>query len=85
MSGIDLKGLSPETPQGKGSFTGSLSLHGVTKPVAGPVDVRSAGNGLRVKASFPLKLSDYSIAEPRYLGIASGHTVQIQVAFAVTR
>ena len=84
VTAIDLKGLNPDTPQGKGSFTGSLRLHGVTRTVAGAVDVRPAGGGLRVKASFPLNLSDYSIAPPRYLGIGVKETLQIQVAFAVT-
>jgi polyisoprenoid-binding protein YceI len=85
VSDIVLKGLNPEAPQGKGTFAGSLTLHGATKPVTGPVDVRPAGSGLRVKASFPLNLSDYSIAEPRYLGVGVRNTVQVEVAFAVTR
>jgi hypothetical protein len=62
VSEIDLKGLNPNTPQGKGSFTGALTLHGVTKAVTGSVDVRQAGGGLQVKASFPINLSDYSIS-----------------------
>jgi hypothetical protein len=60
-------------------------LHGVTKMVTGAVDVRQVGAGLRVKASFPVKLSDYSINKPRYLGIGVKDTVQVEVAFAVTR
>jgi polyisoprenoid-binding protein YceI len=62
-----------------------LTLHGVTKMVTGAVDVRQAGAGLRVKASFPVNLSDYSIRKPRYLGIGVKDTVQVEVAFAVTR
>jgi polyisoprenoid-binding protein YceI len=84
VSEIELKGLNPDAPAGKGSFTGSLSLHGVKKAVAGSVDVRPAGAGLRVKASFPVSLSDYGIPEPRYLGIGVRNTVQVEVAFAVT-
>jgi polyisoprenoid-binding protein YceI len=85
VSNIVLKGLNPEAPEGKGAFTGSLTLHGATKPVTGPVDVRQAGSGLRVKASFPLNLSDYNIAEPRYLGVGVKNTVQVEVAFAIAR
>jgi polyisoprenoid-binding protein YceI len=84
LSEIDLKGLNPEAPAGKGSFTGSLTLHGVKKTVTGTVDVRQAGDGLRVKASFPINLSDYNIAPPRYLGVGVKNTVQVEVAFAVT-
>jgi polyisoprenoid-binding protein YceI len=84
VSEIELKGLNPDAPAGKGSFTGSLSLHGVKKAVAGSVDVRPAGGGLRVRASFPVSLSDYGIPEPRYMGIGVKNTVQVEVAFAVT-
>jgi polyisoprenoid-binding protein YceI len=85
VSEIDLKGLNPDAPQGKGSFTGALTLHGVKKAVTGPVDVRQAGGGLQIKASFPINLSDYSIAAPRYMGVGVKNTVQVQVAFAVTQ
>jgi polyisoprenoid-binding protein YceI len=84
ISKIDLKGMNPAAPAGKGSFSGSLTLHGVTKTVEGAVDVRQAGTGLRVTGSFPLSLSDYGIRPPRYLGIGVKDTVQVQVVFAVT-
>lgn len=85
VSAIDVKGFSRDAPEGKGSFEGLLTLHGVTRTVTGDVDVRHAGAGLRVKASFPVNLSDYSIRKPRYLGIGVKDIVQIEVAFAVTR
>lgn len=85
LSAIDLKGLKPDAPEGKGSFTGSLTLHGVTKTVAGTVDVRPTGEDLRVKASFPVNLLDYSIRRPRYLGIGVKDIVEVEVAFSVTR
>ena len=85
LSKIDLIGLTPDAPEGKGTFAGSLTLHGVTKPVTGPVDVRQTGAGLGVKASFPVNLTDYSISKPRYLGIGVKDIVQVEVAFAVTR
>jgi polyisoprenoid-binding protein YceI len=85
LSEIDLKGFSPDAPEGKGSFTGSLTLHGVTRTITGAVDVRQAGAGLRVKASFPVNLPDYGILKPRYLGIGVKDTVQVDVAFAVLR
>jgi polyisoprenoid-binding protein YceI len=85
LSAIDLKGFNPDAPAGKGSFTGLLSLHGATKSVSGAVEVRQAGAGLRVKASFPVDLSDYSIRKPRYLGIGVKDVVQVEVSFAVSR
>jgi polyisoprenoid-binding protein YceI len=85
LSAIDLTGLSPVAPEGKGSFTGLLTVHGVAKTVSGAVDVRRAAGGLRVKASFELDLSDYGIAKPRYLGVGVTNTVQVEVAFDVSR
>jgi len=85
LSDIDLKGLNPDAPEGKGSFTGSLTLHGVKKTVTGPVEVKKTGSGLRVKASFPVNLPDYNIPEPRYLGVGVKNTVQVEVTFTATQ
>src|SRR5262249_21766819 len=85
ISRIDLKGIDPAEPHGKGTFTGSLTLHGVTKPVTGTVDVRPAGDSLRIRGSFPVNLSDFSIPEPRYMGIGVKNTVHVEVIFAATR
>ena len=85
LSEIDLNGFNPDTPEGKGSFTAMLSLHGVSKAVTGVVEIRQSGAGLRVKASFPVQLSDYSVRTPRYLGIGVKDTVQVEVAFAASR
>jgi polyisoprenoid-binding protein YceI len=85
LSDIDLKGVNPETPDGKGSFTGSLMLHGVKNTVTGPVEFRKSAAGLQVKASFPVNLSDYHIAEPRYMGIGVKNTVRVEVVFLVTQ
>ena len=85
LSQINLNGLDPDAPEGKGSFTGSLTLHGVTKSVTGAIDVRQAGGGLRVSASFPVELANYSIRTPRYLGVGVRDTVQVEVAFVVSR
>jgi polyisoprenoid-binding protein YceI len=85
LSEVDLKGFSVEAPEGKGSFSGSLTLHGVRQAVSGAVEVRQAGAALRVKASFPVLLSAYSIAKPRYLGVGVKDIVQVEVAFAISR
>src|SRR4051794_24596409 len=85
LSEIHLKGVDPDAPEGKGSFTGVLRLHGVTKTVTGTIDVRQAGADVHVKASFPVNLADYGIRKPRYLGVGVKDTVTVEVAFAVTR
>jgi polyisoprenoid-binding protein YceI len=85
LSDINLKGLNPESPQGKGSFTGSLTLHGVKKTVSGSVNVNKSAAGLRVNAAFPINLSDHGVSEPRYMGVGVKNTVQVQVTFTVTQ
>ena len=84
LSEIDLKGLTPDAPEGKGSFTGSLTLHGTTKTVSGAAEIHKAGGGYRVKASFPVNLADYQIPEPRYLGVGVKNTVQVEVSFVAS-
>lgn len=84
LSDIVLRDLDPDAPEGRGSFTGSLTLHGMTRTVAGSVDIRRAGAGLRVKARFPVRLPDYQIPKPRYLGIGVDDTVRVEVAFDVS-
>jgi polyisoprenoid-binding protein YceI len=85
LSDIVLRGLTADSPAGKGSFTGSLMLHGVKKTVTGPVEIRQAGTGWRVRASFPVHLPDYSIDKPRYLGVGVKDTVQVSVTFTATQ
>ena len=85
LSDVVLQGLNADAPAGKGSFTGSLMLHGVKKTVTGPVEVRQAGTGWRVRASFPLNLPDYNIDKPRYLGVGVKDTVQVSVTVTVTQ
>ena len=84
LSEIDLKGLMPDMPDGKGMFTGSLTLHGTKKTVSGPAEIRKAGTGYRVKASFPVNLSEYQIPAPRYLGVGVKNTVQVEVTFVAS-
>ena len=81
LSDVVLQGLNAEAPAGKGSFTGSLMLHGVKKTVTGPAEIRQAGTGWRVRASFPVNLPDYNIDKPRYLGVGVKDTVQVSVTF----
>ena len=85
LSDVVLQGLNADAPTGKGSFTGSLLLHGVKKTVTGPADIRQAGAGWRVRASFPVNLPDYNIDKPRYLGVGVKDTVQVSVTFTATQ
>ena len=85
LSDIVLQGLNADAAAGKGSFTGSLMLHGVKKTVTGPVEIRQAGAAWRVRASFPVNLPDYNIDKPRYLGVGVKDMVQVSVTFTATQ
>jgi polyisoprenoid-binding protein YceI len=85
LSDVVLQGLNADLPTGKGSFSGSLMLHGVKKTVTGPAEIRQAGPGWRVRASFPVNLPDYNIDKPRYLGVGVKDTVQVSVTFTATQ
>ena len=78
---VALMGVDPDDPAGKGMFTAVLALHGMRHSVSGSAEIKRAGNGLRVKASFPLQLSDYNIPEPRYLGVGVKNQLQVEVTF----
>jgi polyisoprenoid-binding protein YceI len=84
LSEIDLKGLNPDAPEGKDTFTASLMLHGTKKTVTGMAEIHRSGSGFRVKASFPINLPDYGIPEPRYLGVGVKNVVQVEVNFVAS-
>ncbi len=80
LTEIHLAGITAEVPSGKGTFSARLRLHGVERPVMGQVDFRRSGEGLRVRASFPVVLEEFRIARPRYLGVGVKDEVTVQVS-----
>jgi polyisoprenoid-binding protein YceI len=62
-------------------FTARLTLHGVTREVTGDAVVRRQGTNLQVEASFTVRLSEFQIPEPRYLGVGVRDQVSIRVTF----
>lgn len=72
------------TLSGRTSFTATLLVHGVQRPVRGDARIwRNAGR-VRVEASFPVVLADHEIAKPRYLGVGVRDQVQVKVRFEAT-
>jgi polyisoprenoid-binding protein YceI len=78
---IRLDGVSGAAPIGKVGFRGVLSLHGQEREVVGTADIRRAGEGLRVQASFPVQVSGFAIESPRYLGVGVRDEVNVSVTF----
>ena len=84
LSEIGLGDVDVETFQGRTVFTGTLQLHGAKSQVRGVATIRREGGNVRVEASFPVKLSDFGIPPPRYLGVGVKSEVQVKVALTGT-
>ena len=80
LSNIDVGSVAASL-DGQKPFTARLRLHGVTQEVAGRATLSSRGSSTRVDASFPLHISDYAIAAPRYLGVGVKNDVTVRVVF----
>jgi hypothetical protein len=74
-----LANLRLERLDGKTTFQGVLTLHGQTKPVTGTADIKPEGDGYRVTASFPVRVSEFGIPEPSYLGVGVKDEVIVRV------
>jgi polyisoprenoid-binding protein YceI len=65
-------------------FEGKLSLHGVEKPVKGTVNLERKGAQVTVTAQFAIKILDFGITLPTFLGITMADDVQVTVANTVS-
>jgi polyisoprenoid-binding protein YceI len=77
---IQLERMIGSTP-----FTALLTLHGRQRPVAGTAALQETRDGLRVEAEFAVRLSDFAIAEPTYLGVGVTPDVRVRVLLNVSR
>jgi polyisoprenoid-binding protein YceI len=50
-----------------GTLTGTMELHGTTRPLAVPFQMTSTGAALRVSCRFEISLADYGIPRPQFL------------------
>jgi hypothetical protein len=79
-----LSGITLSSMEGRATFSGMLQLHGTARPLNGAADVQHRRGVLRIDATFPVRLSDFAIAEPRYMGIGVKDVVQVKVSFVAT-
>jgi polyisoprenoid-binding protein YceI len=84
LSGVRMDKVETATFHGQTPFTGMLLLHGTRRPVSGEADIRFEGSDVRVAASFPVRIDDYGIAPPRYLGVGVKNEVQVRVSLLIT-
>lgn len=76
---IALPAGSPST----GTLTGDLTLHGVTHPAAVSYRIAKAGADYQVHGTLDVKIADYKIKKPCYLGVCVGDDVKIVADFGV--
>ena len=81
LSDIRLSDVAGETFDGTTPFTGTLLLHGVKHAVTGTAEIHVDGAGRRVRAEFPLVLTDFGVTPPEYLGVGVGSKLLVKVAF----
>lgn len=77
-------GGDPDTVSGATTFTGTLLVHGVRRPVRGEARIVRAGGDVRVEAAFPVALPEHGIARPRYLGVGVRDQVRVKVRFTAS-
>lgn len=77
---IQLERMTGPTP-----FTGLLTLHGRQRAISGTATLQETREGLRVEAEFPVRLSEFAIAEPTYLGVGVTQEVRVRVLLTVSR
>ncbi|HEY3159721.1 MAG TPA: YceI family protein [Vicinamibacterales bacterium] len=74
-----LKNIRVDKLAGKTPFRAVLTLHGQTKEVTGTADIKPEGDGYRLNASFPVRVSEFGIPEPTYLGVGVKDEVVVRV------
>jgi polyisoprenoid-binding protein YceI len=74
-----LQDIRVERLDGKTTFRGLLTLHGQKREVSGTAQIKPEGNGYRMQASFPLKVADFQIPDPTYLGVGVADEVTVRV------
>ena len=80
LSAIVLADADSETFAGSSAFTGTLLLHGTKHEVTGKAEIRPEGSGRRVRAEFPLTLTDFGVTPPEYLGVGVGSRLLVKVS-----
>ncbi len=81
VSNLALDGADPASAVGRVAFTGTLLLHGATRPVHGEATIHRTSSGVQVDARFAVRLSDFGIAKPQYLGVGVRDEVQADIEF----
>ena len=77
-----LDNIRIDKADGKGTFHGTLTLHGQKREVVGTSSIQKKDGGVHVDAQFPLKVSEFQIPKTTYLGVGVQDEIQIKVSIA---
>jgi len=64
---------------GKGNITGKLTIAGVSKNVTFPISVSKRENTYTIYGTEVLKLSDFGMSRPGFMGIKTGDEITVKV------
>ena len=81
--GFPLEKMMSDYAAAEVPFSGSLLLHGVEKPVTGKGTFKRAGDTLTGSAVFQIKLSDFAIGVPSFMGVTVADVVNVTTTFQV--
>jgi polyisoprenoid-binding protein YceI len=74
-----IEGITIDKKEGKTSFNGTLLLHGQRKAITGTAELKQQDGRIRVQARFPLRVSEFAIPQPSYLGVGVRDEIQVKV------
>ena len=80
-----IEDIRVEKLEGKTVFTAMLSLHGQKKKVSGAAELQQKDGKIRVQAQFPVKVSEFEIPAPTYLGVGVRDEIQVKVSLLAVR
>jgi polyisoprenoid-binding protein YceI len=66
-------------------FVGEMTFHGVTQPIEGVFALNPKDKSLEVHSEFKIKLSDFKIEVPTYMGIKVSDDVSVNVDYEISK
>lgn len=67
-------------PVGSGNVSGKMTIAGVTKNVSFPVTVVKKGAAYTIDGTETIKMSDYGVEKPGFMGVKTGDDVTVKVS-----
>ncbi len=64
---------------GKSNVAGKLTIAGVTRDITLPVSVVKNGSSYQITGTEQLKLSDFGMARPGFMGVKTGDAITVSV------